>query len=105
MQFRIVLSPAAVESLDRLRAYDRTAVLSALEIHLTHEPQKESKSRIKRLRGLRKPQYRLRVGQWRVYYDVTEDEVLVLDIVHKPATYQFLKEKGIPDETRSPGGN
>ena len=86
-----------------MRAFDRTAAISAIETHLAHEPQKESRSRIKRLRGLRKPQYRLRVGQWRVYYDVAENEVLVLDIVHKPATYQYLKEKGIPDETSGTG--
>ena len=49
----------------------------------THEPTKVSKSRIKRLRGLSQPQYRLRVGDIRVFYDVTETTVHVLAIIPK----------------------
>ena len=33
----------------------------AIQRHLRHEPTKQSKSRIKRLRGLARPQFRLRV--------------------------------------------
>jgi len=41
-----------------------------------HEPTKASKTRIKRLRGLSRPQYRLRVGDdVRVFYDVIEEIV------------------------------
>ena len=43
-----------------------SGVTEAIERHLTHEPTKISKSRIKRLRGLSQPQYRLRVGDIRV---------------------------------------
>jgi mRNA interferase RelE/StbE len=46
-------------------------------MHLRHGPTKLSKSRIKRLRGLEQPQYRLRVGETRVFYDVTETGPLV----------------------------
>jgi mRNA interferase RelE/StbE len=62
---------------------------------LTHEPKKVSRSRIKRLRGLRKPQYRLRVGEVRIFYDVTETTVEILAIVAKleadPWLAQFAK--------------
>ncbi len=34
---------------------------------------KESKSRIKRLKGISDPDYRLRVGNYRIFYNVTED--------------------------------
>ncbi len=40
---------------------------------------------IKRLRGLKRPQYRLRVDDIRVYYDVIETNVEVLAIIGKPA--------------------
>ena len=40
-----------------------------------------SKSRIKRLRGLKQPQYRLRVGDIRVFYDIFGQRVEVLAIV------------------------
>jgi mRNA interferase RelE/StbE len=83
LRFSIVLAPEAIEDLRSLKANVRTEVRRAPEDHLRHEPRKVSKSRIKRLRGLSKPQYRLRVGEIRVYYDVTGDTVEVLAIVAK----------------------
>jgi mRNA-degrading endonuclease RelE of RelBE toxin-antitoxin system len=58
-------------------------VRDALERHLQHQPTRVSKSRIKRLRGLSQPQYRLRVGEVRVFYDLTGETVEVLAIVTK----------------------
>lgn len=66
----------------------------AIEEHLRFEPQKTSKSRIKRLRGMRKPQYRLRVGAFRVFYDIREDAVEVLAIMSKPDVAAWLDETG-----------
>src|SRR5215813_11262642 len=72
MPYRIILAPEAVEDLKALRAFDRTAVRKAIKEHLSFQPAKTSKSRIKRLRRMRHPQYRLRVEEIRVFYDVTE---------------------------------
>ncbi|WP_197423271.1 type II toxin-antitoxin system RelE/ParE family toxin [Bradyrhizobium valentinum] len=80
MPFAIILAPEAVEDLGRLTANVRTTVRTALETHLRHEPEKVSRSRIKRLRGLRRPQYRLRVDEVRVFYDVSGTTVEVLAI-------------------------
>jgi prevent-host-death family protein len=71
MRYDIVLAPEAVEDLKRLKANVRTATRTALERHLRYEPDKTSRSRIKRLTGVSRPQYRLRVGDIRVFYDVT----------------------------------
>ena len=65
-----------------------------MEAHLRFEPDKTSKSRIKRLRGMRKPQYRLRVGELRVFYDIRGGTVEVLAIVNKPDALAWLDEKG-----------
>jgi hypothetical protein len=54
-----------------------------MEKHLRHEPTNRSKSRIKRLRGIRRPEYRLLVDEMRVFYDVADDTVEVLAIVKK----------------------
>ena len=51
--------------------------------YLRHQPGKPSRSRIKRLRRLSQPQYRLRVDNVRIFYDVTDDRVEVLAIVPK----------------------
>jgi mRNA interferase RelE/StbE len=90
MRFAIILAPEAVEDLKRLPASVRAAVRDALETHLRHEPGKTSRSRIKRLRGLHRPQYRLRVGEVRVFYDVSGAAVAVLAIVPKSEAESWL---------------
>jgi mRNA-degrading endonuclease RelE of RelBE toxin-antitoxin system len=94
MRYEIVLAPEVVEDLNALKAAAKTAVKDALETHLRHEPTKVSKSRIKRLRGLSRPQYRLRVDEVRVFYDVTGKEVEVLAIVAKSEAEQWLEKFG-----------
>jgi mRNA interferase RelE/StbE len=94
MRFEIVLAPEAVEDLHKLKAAVRTAVKEALETHLRHEPTKTSRSRIKRLRGLARPQYRLRVEEFRVFYDVSGSTVEVLAIVPKSEALSWLAQFG-----------
>jgi mRNA interferase RelE/StbE len=96
MPFAIVLAPEAIEDLARLKATVRSAVKDALETHLRHEPRKTSRSRIKRLRGLSRPQYRLRVGEVRVFYDVEDGVVEILAIVSKSETTSWLAQFGKP---------
>jgi mRNA-degrading endonuclease RelE of RelBE toxin-antitoxin system len=81
MRYEIVLLPEAIQDLKRLTARDATSIRDALERHLRSEPQKVSKSRIKRLKRLSHPQYRLRVDDFRVYYDVADNTVYVLAVV------------------------
>ena len=73
------------------------AFRSALEIHLRHEPEKASRSRIKRLRGLLRPQYRLRVGEIRVFFDVSGATVEVLAIVAKSEAQLWLAQFADPE--------
>jgi mRNA interferase RelE/StbE len=97
MPYEIVLAPEAVEDLQRLRANRRVAARRALEVHLRHEPMKISRSRIKRLRGLRQPQYRLRVGEVRVFYDVSGGTVEILAIVAKSEAEAWLAQFADPE--------
>jgi len=92
--YEIVLKRRAIEDLDRLRKYDATQIADAMEKHLIHEPTKESRSRIKRLRGIRDPDYRLRVGNYRIFYSVSEQElrVDVLRVLHKEKTREYYEE-------------
>ena len=62
-----------------------------------HEPKKTSRSRIKRLQGLRRPQYRLRVGDIRVFYDLSGTTVEVLAIVAKSEAESWLAQFGNPE--------
>lgn len=103
MRFEIVLAPEVRRSFRGLPARLRAQVRDALETHLRHAPTKVSKSRIKRLRGLRQPQYRLRVGDLRVFYDVGNETVEVLAIVTKAQAQAWLDEEGTRDADRGTG--
>ena len=69
-------------------------VRDALERHLRHAPEGTSRSSIKRLRSLSQPQYRLRVGDIRVFYDVLGRSVHVLAVIAKPDAAAWLEEMG-----------
>ena len=97
MRLEIVLAPEAVEDLRSLKANVRSTVRDALETHLRHQPMKTSRSRIKRLRGLARPQYRLRVGDVRVFDDVSAETVEVLAIVPKSEAAKWLEQFGSPE--------
>ena len=97
MRFEIVLAPEAIEDLRALKANVRSTVRDALEMHLRHEPMKTSRSRIKRLRGLARPQYRLRVGEVRIFYDVSVESVEILAIVRKSEAAVWLEQFGKPE--------
>jgi addiction module RelE/StbE family toxin len=92
--YEIVLKRSAVADLDGLRKYDATQIANAMEKHLEHEPAKESKSRIRRLRGISHPDYRLRVGDYRAFYNVDDDarRVEVLRVMHKDQTQSYYEE-------------
>ncbi len=97
MPFAIVLAPEAADDLRRLTATVRATVRAALLTHLRHEPAKTSRSRIKRLRGLRRPQYRLRVGEVRVFCDISGTTVEVLAIVAKSEADSWLAQFADPE--------
>ena len=94
MKYEIILAPEAVDDLRHLSARDRSTVHDAIELHLRYEPKKVSKSRKKRLRGISRPEYRLRVSEFRIFYDVKKTEVEVLSIVPKPRASEWLERYG-----------
>ena len=91
------VAPRAVEELSKHEEPVRAEVRASLETHLRHEPDKMSRSRIKKLRGLRRPQYRLRVGDVRVFYDLSGTTVQVLAIVAKSEAESWLAQFGNPE--------
>lgn len=94
MRHEIILSPEAIQDWRSLTAHWRAVVRDAMETRLRHTPTKESKSRIKRLRGVSHPQFRLRVDEIRVFYDVSENVVEILGIVAKSEADAWLERVG-----------
>jgi mRNA interferase RelE/StbE len=96
MSHVIILAPEAVEDFKALKASVRSVVRAALETHLRHEPRKVSRSRIKQLRGIRRPQFRLRVDDIRVFYDVSDSTVEILAFVSKSEAEKWLAQFASP---------
>lgn len=94
MAYEVVLAPEAVRDLKRLKAHVRASARDAIERYLRHQPTRVSKARIKRLRSLSRPQFRLRVGEVRIFYDVSGKTVEILAIVPKSEADIWLKEAG-----------
>jgi len=90
--YEIRFARGAEEDLKKLSAFHRGTVLDAIERHLPTEPSRLSRNR-KLLIGLvppwtaEPPIWELRVGDYRVFYDVEEEEqvVYIRAIRKKPA--------------------
>jgi mRNA interferase RelE/StbE len=68
------------------------AVRSGIELHLRNEPKKTSRSRIKRLRGITRPQHRLRIAEVRVFYDVSASAVEILAVAAKSEAESWVTQ-------------
>ena len=90
-EFRIELGAGTERDLGALPANTQRVVLSEINLRLRSEPYREIKTRIKRLTGMIPPLYRLRVGDYRAYYRILEDRVVVLAILHKKDSERWLK--------------
>ncbi len=84
-RFAIEYDELAVAELCALRRFDQVAILDAIERHLAAQPNRVSRASIKKLEPPVLADYRLRVGDYRVFYNVDEDRgiVLIVAIRHK----------------------
>ncbi len=83
--YEIRYAQQAVEDVRALRAFDQRRVLDGAATFLTHEPRRVSRSRVKAMVQPFWSQYRLRIDEFRVYYDVDDapPRVNVLRILAK----------------------
>ena len=94
MAFEIEIVTEAETDLDGIQPFYRNQILDAIEQHLRHAPAHVGRARIKRLRSVISPAYRLRVGEYRVFYDVGEEQhmVTVLRVLSKEQSLHHLAE-------------
>ena len=89
--YRIAYSSSVADDLKSFGRSDRSQILDAIDIQLIHEPVRKTRNR-KILVGLVPPWdhvlpvWELRIGEYRVFYDVDEKAkvVMVRAIRHKP---------------------
>lgn len=91
--FEIIFKPVAIGQLKKMKRYYAGIVVDAIERHLSEEPEKTHGS-IRRLRGKQEATFRLRVQDYRVFYDVVEDRVQIIQILHKSETPSFYQKGG-----------
>ncbi len=81
--YKIEYAQGVVDDLRALRSGERSAILDRVEQQLTYEPARRSRNR-KVLVGLvppweyAEPEWELRIGEYRVFYDVDEGQSLVV---------------------------
>ena len=84
MAYTIEITDFAYDELQAIKPFYRKQIVDAIDQQLVHEPAIETKNR-KILIGLQPdfeheiPVWELRVGEYRVYYDVS-DELMTVDI-------------------------
>jgi mRNA-degrading endonuclease RelE of RelBE toxin-antitoxin system len=77
MELGIELSPSARDHLEALRKRDQQIVADAIEIQLTWDADKPTRNR-KRLQDNPLAPWELRVGSFRVFYDVDMERKVVV---------------------------
>ena len=99
MEYEVIIARSALEVFKKLDGRWRSRLKRDMRKHLARNPKRVSKSRVKRLRGLRHPQYRMRVDEMRVFYDVNDEirRVEVLGFVKKPDAQRWLEEHGVSE--------
>jgi mRNA-degrading endonuclease RelE of RelBE toxin-antitoxin system len=74
--FKVEFSEDAIDDLFWFRKNEQNQIMDGIKIYLCHEPTLPTISR-KRLRPNETSEWELRLGKFRVFYDVNEDEELV----------------------------
>ncbi len=89
MPFIIRIVPSAMEELKNIRAFDRKRIAKAIDEQLTHEADVVTRNRkmlpdVEPSFPFEPPIWELRVGDFRVFYDIEEVNVFVRAIRAKP---------------------
>ena len=74
--FQVELTPSAVEDLRYLKRAEQRFVLDAIEQQLSFEPTTSTRNR-KALRENELSEWELRIGDFRVFYDVDDNRLAV----------------------------
>ena len=90
MAFTIELSPDARDHLGRLRKRDQRILVDAIALHLTHQPDHPTRHR-KRLEDNPLAPWELRVGDFRVFYDVDHEDELVIVVAIGEKVHDHLR--------------
>jgi len=90
-RFKILLNAAAKRDLKTLESEQALQIARDIRTYLEVNPIPLGKPRLKKLLGFEPPLYRLRSGDFRAYYRIEGDQVIILTVRHKKDSERFLK--------------
>lgn len=93
MAFSVELTKRARKNLKALRKRDQQIVYDAMAVQLTDQPEKPTRDR-KRLEENELAPWELRVGDFRVFYDVDRESSMVVVIAIGQKTHNVLRIGG-----------
>jgi mRNA-degrading endonuclease RelE of RelBE toxin-antitoxin system len=91
-RFNVIFSPAAQREIEKLEIEDAIQLTKDIKTYLETSPLPFGKARIKRLAGFAPPLYRLRSGDFRAYYRIVSQDVIILAITHKKDSERYLRK-------------
>lgn len=93
-QYTIDITDEAEGDLHYYRAYERQRIVNDIQVQLPHAPETETNSR-KQLRENPIATWELRVGKYRVFYEVDDEErvVIIVSIGHKEHNMLYIRGK------------
>jgi mRNA-degrading endonuclease RelE of RelBE toxin-antitoxin system len=89
--FSIELSEGAERDLGKLPLDAQRSILTEAKKWLSVDPFREVKTRIKRLSAFNPSLYRLRIGDYRAYYRIVAERVVIIAILHKKESDRWLR--------------
>lgn len=91
-RFRVIFSPPALREIEGFETDTALQLVKDIRTYLETSPLPIGKSRIKKMTGYNPPLYRLRSGDFRAYYRILPDIVVILAVTHKKQSEKFLKQ-------------
>lgn len=81
MRYEVVLKPKAIKDLQKLPSAMQARILEKIELM-----QNDLYGDVKQLTNFT-PEYRLRVGDYRILFEIEDEEIIIYRIKHRSAAY------------------
>jgi mRNA interferase RelE/StbE len=89
MAFQVLYHPSVKDDLAKINAKLKQRIKKAIETRLMAAPQKYGEPLRKTLKGY----WKMRVGDYRLVFKITRNEIPVLGIIHRKAVYKSVSKR------------
>jgi mRNA interferase RelE/StbE len=90
-KYEVAFSEPADNDLNKIKKFYARQIVRRIETVLLHRAEEVTRSSVKKLRGF-ETLYRLRVGDYRIFYQIQSNEVTILRVLSKDEEAEFYEE-------------